>query len=308
MINPYHLLGVTTDSSEKEIRQSYYSLALLCHPDRGGNTEEMKTLHRCYSYIIAQIKNRTENPTQAYLDQEKEFEDFCQRQKEAPPPFEQIYQENNVFIQEFNRRWNESHQDDTQTQKDDSSETLFDTGGYGEYMEASEYSAFESSLSPPSSSGPPSSTQLSSLPQYKSTICTDSTKSTESTNSKKSDKTSISTPFTRQIISYTEPQGLPDQYGSYPRFDTKDIKDYGHRTGQMMMSDYRDAFCEPEKQTPLDSSSLPDTIEAMIKQRDQQLYSVHDTNDQFWKDTSNNTHALSQNIPKNRGKTSVKTI
>ena len=78
--------------------------------------------------------------------------------------------------------------------------------------------------------------------------------------------------------------------------------------GHMVMSDYRDAFCEPEKQTTPDSSSLPDTIEEMIKQRDQQLYSVHDTNDQFWKDTSDNTHALSQNIPKNRGNSSVKTI
>ena len=311
MINPYHLLGVTIDSSEKEIRQSYYSLALLCHPDRGGNTEEMKTLHRCYSYIIAQIKDRTENPTQAYLDQEKEFEEFCERQKEAPPPFEQIYQENNVFIQEFNRRWNENVQNDTQTQKDESSETLFDTGGYGEYMEASEYSAFESSLSPPSSSGPPSSTQLSSLPEYKSTIGTSTAPDLatgENIPSASSPTQNTHKPFTRQIISYTEPQALPDQYGSYPRFDTKDIKDYGHRTGQITMSDYRDAFCEPEKQSTHESRELPESIEAMIRQREQQLYGIHDNNDKFWKDTSNNTNVLPQNIPNNRGNSPVKTI
>ena len=94
MINPYHLLGVTIDSSEKEVRQSYYTLALLCHPDRGGNEEEMKVLHQSYSYVMEQIKLKIDNPTEAYLQGEEDFEKFCQDQQKQPPPFEQIYAEN----------------------------------------------------------------------------------------------------------------------------------------------------------------------------------------------------------------------
>ena len=88
---------------------------------------------------------------------------------------------------------------------------------------------------------------------------------------------------------------------SYPRFDTKDIKDYGHRTGQITMSDYRDAFCEPDKQSTHESRELPESIETIIRQREQRLYGIHDNNDKFWKDTSNNTNVLPQNIPSNRG-------
>ena len=36
LIDPYNLLGVTINSSPKEVKQAYYNLALLCHPDKSN--------------------------------------------------------------------------------------------------------------------------------------------------------------------------------------------------------------------------------------------------------------------------------
>lgn len=295
MIDPYQLLGVDIHSSEKKVRQTYYGLALLCHPDRGGNSEEMKVLHQAYRFILNEIKNTTENPTESYLASEKEFEEFCQKQTLDTPPFEQIYQENNVFIQEFNKQWDRNH---ASMETTDNSNNTYDnilSHGYGDVMEASEYSAFNSSLSPPSSSTPPSST-----PGYQPTISTnDQTSSSASATS----STSNYKPFSRQVIEYKEPQSLPDQYGSNVRLDTREISDYSHQTSNLALNDYRNAFSEPEKieETPL--TDLSESLEEIQKRRDNQLYKVHDQNDLFWKERESFEH-----LSEDRGQTDKKNL
>jgi hypothetical protein len=67
MINPYELLGVTIDSTLKDLKTSFYSLALLLHPDRGGTSEEMIVLQSSYDWIKSQILN-TENNKKNYTD------------------------------------------------------------------------------------------------------------------------------------------------------------------------------------------------------------------------------------------------
>jgi curved DNA-binding protein CbpA len=47
-IQPYELLGVTMKSSLNDVRKAYYQLALLCHPDKGGNPQDMQLLHSAY--------------------------------------------------------------------------------------------------------------------------------------------------------------------------------------------------------------------------------------------------------------------
>ena len=78
-IDPYQLLGVTSKSNIKELKKNYYSLALICHPDRGGNTNDMVTLYKAYLYVKQQLQfvaillqnkriNLVKNILQHYID------------------------------------------------------------------------------------------------------------------------------------------------------------------------------------------------------------------------------------------------
>ncbi len=49
IINPHELFGI--NKTKKELKNKYYELALLCHPDNGGNKDEMILLHNSYIYL-----------------------------------------------------------------------------------------------------------------------------------------------------------------------------------------------------------------------------------------------------------------
>ena len=63
LINPYDFLGVTINSSIKELKKKYFELALICHPDKGGNSNDMDILNKAYLYILEQINNCNNNIT-----------------------------------------------------------------------------------------------------------------------------------------------------------------------------------------------------------------------------------------------------
>ena len=78
-INPYNLLGVTIESTQKEVRKSYYRLSLMCHPDKGGSKEDMNIIHNAYLYVKKQIdfsecKEKLE-------DIEDDFKNFFEKNK-----------------------------------------------------------------------------------------------------------------------------------------------------------------------------------------------------------------------------------
>lgn len=54
-VDPWQLLGVTPISSINDVRKSYYYLARIMHPDRGGNADDMRTLHEAYTWIYKQL-------------------------------------------------------------------------------------------------------------------------------------------------------------------------------------------------------------------------------------------------------------
>jgi molecular chaperone DnaJ len=53
-INYYQILGVTFESTEKEIKKKYYSLSKTCHPDIGGNAEEFAIINEAYVVLTEQ--------------------------------------------------------------------------------------------------------------------------------------------------------------------------------------------------------------------------------------------------------------
>lgn len=125
LIDPYNLLGVTINSTPKEVKQAYYNLALLCHPDKGGCSKDMDIVNSAYRYVIEQIESIDFDLTFESL--EEDFSKFClEQEKEKPPTFMEIYDE----ITGFNKRFNEEFEASTNK--------IFGTtlpGGYGELME-----------------------------------------------------------------------------------------------------------------------------------------------------------------------------
>jgi len=127
LIDPYQLLGVTISSTPQEIRQAYYNLALICHPDKGGSAKDMDIINSAYRYVKEQIEGIDFEVT--YESLEEDFSKFCLDQEEQKPPtFMQIYDE----ITGFNTRFNEEFE----ANKD----KMFSAslpGGYGHLMEYS---------------------------------------------------------------------------------------------------------------------------------------------------------------------------
>ena len=132
LINPYSLLGVNVNSSLRELKKNYYNMALLCHPDRGGDKRDMNVVCLAYNYIKEQLENVNER---TYEELEDEFEKFIKEQEIELPKFGQIYEETNDWIVDFNKKFEEQKKiDDTINPLDNNP---FENG-YGEIMDNSE--------------------------------------------------------------------------------------------------------------------------------------------------------------------------
>lgn len=129
MINPYDILGLTSKSTLIDLKKSYYQMALICHPDRGGTEADMIVIHNAYIYIKEQLENC--NNISSYEELEEEFNSFCKKQEETPPSFRDIWEdsEQKKLRDEFNTRFEESH-----SKTDD-----LDNTGYQRYMVESKY-------------------------------------------------------------------------------------------------------------------------------------------------------------------------
>jgi len=62
MQQPHEILGVSYDASEKTIKTAYKKLALIHHPDKGGDAEEFKKLSSAYKELLTpQVQNVNQN-------------------------------------------------------------------------------------------------------------------------------------------------------------------------------------------------------------------------------------------------------
>ena len=127
MINPYDIMNLTSESTLKDLKKAYYEMALICHPDKGGQEEDMIVIHNAYKYIKEQLENCENVGT--YEELEDEFTSFCKEQEEPPPPFRDIWEdsEQKKLRDEFNSVFKES------------SDKLPVDKGYQRYMIDSQY-------------------------------------------------------------------------------------------------------------------------------------------------------------------------
>lgn len=87
-LNPYALLGVSVHSTCQEVRRRYYDLACICHPDRGGTADQMRTLHNAYQFVA---RGNALTGKASLEDLQTQFDEFCTAQHEAPPAFIDIH-------------------------------------------------------------------------------------------------------------------------------------------------------------------------------------------------------------------------
>jgi hypothetical protein len=83
----YAMLGLTVNSSLADARRAYKNMALMCHPDRGGNSSDMCILKTAYDWIVYQLSNVSlEGEKGTFEERETEFENFLKSQTEVKMP------------------------------------------------------------------------------------------------------------------------------------------------------------------------------------------------------------------------------
>lgn len=211
-VNPYELLGVTIDSTTREVRKAYYKLSLLCHPDKGGSGEDMTCLHTAYIYVMEQIGFAEDRDK--LEDIEKDFKEYFEKNKIEVPPFYKIWErsEEAEFLREFNKEFEEKHHVDL---KDRASKIFGTRTGYGKIMDESSVDRSE----------------------YNIDDIVDCREQDTIFNTKNK--------FTGEIVVYKEPTTLLNSYGEYERFDISKLDDYSqHTTKGLSMFDYKIAHTE----------------------------------------------------------------
>lgn len=98
LINPYLLLGVTINTTKDELKKRYYDLAILMHPDKGGDKDDMITLQMAYKFILRELEtiNNSESLDKLSENAQQEYKKFCKSQENTLPIF------NDIFAEAFN--------------------------------------------------------------------------------------------------------------------------------------------------------------------------------------------------------------
>ena len=249
-INPYQLLGVNPNMPDlKQLKKSYYQLALLCHPDKGGKKESMDIVHKCYLYIKKQFVNCQNVKT--YEELEKEFADFCKTQEEQPPPFREIWENSEEYdnLKKFNEEFDKQQAeffkecDNKNKEGNDTFTNCFQNfqKGYGQYMDISEY---HTQNSEDIQKIQENTTQTMPMPTEKNKH-----------------------EFTTSLIIYEEPTANPVGYGQHYRYDVNKVNDFTDTlsTSNITLNDYKKAFSKETNSINVDEiiNNRPKTLEEL---------------------------------------------
>ena len=103
-VDPFKLLDVTYKSAKDDVKLSFKNLALICHPDKGGNKEDMDVLYGAYRYVLEQIEYGMHGRTME--EEEEKFKRFMEEQKREPLP--SFYE---IMTDQANSRFNEDFEE-----------------------------------------------------------------------------------------------------------------------------------------------------------------------------------------------------
>ena len=243
LVNPYNLLGITIDSPVKELRKNYYELALLCHPDKGGNEKDMIVLHRAYLYCKQQLEHAEENKI-SMDEAQKEFDNFFNSNKDIIQEYQEIWKNSSEY--EFFRKFNQQFD----MQKEVETQNIAFSKGYGSLMDKTDiffddemYIILENKLNKSNGTRQIIKHIVGYLNRTKY-------------------------PFKSEMIIYKEPLSINDFYGNQERFDVKNVSDFSSTINTLQMSDYRLAHSDGPLQI---EEKKPQTLEELMKERESLL-------------------------------------
>lgn len=215
LVNPYDLLGFDSKKPNiplKELKKKYYALALLCHPDKGGNKDDMIILEGAYNYLKCQMEICNQKPND-YDTALNDFEEFMKTQTDKYPPFSQIYEDMNEWLQEFNKKFEKYSKLSENYMNDTGLINLED--GYGHLMEESENIKLD--------------TQSINKNKKKEDLEKDLQKP-------------LKNKFGFELAEYHEPESLDICAHNYYDFSNRKVSNYSAKLGTVEITDYRVAF------------------------------------------------------------------
>ena len=134
-----NLFGIDNTTRLADLKFAYHSIALLTHPDRGGNTTDMQKVAFLYAQAKRFLEHRDRCKTILESTDLSELHALDRRALDATcaecPSYAEIYEETRGAIDE---RFHASFVD-ASSSSSSSSSSLLDGIGYGEFMTPSEY-------------------------------------------------------------------------------------------------------------------------------------------------------------------------
>jgi len=248
-IDPYQLLGVTSKSDIKELKKNYYNLALICHPDRGGDANDMVTLYKAYLYVKKQLQFVSKT---TFISAEQDFKTFYESNKDIIPSYNETWKnsEQAAFLKKFNNTFEKQqliHKANTQF-----------NDGYGDYINDAEI-IYED--------------ELKSIIH---TFLQQNSISTSIINHVFSFLNFDIKIFTTDLTLYEEPESFGTNSVTLSNLDDKPITDYSLNYNSLSTSDYKIAFSE-NNTININLNNRPKTLDDLVKERDEQLKSLHDS-------------------------------
>ena len=109
-INPFKLFNITCKSNLIELKKSYYELSLMCHPDKGGRTEDMMVITSAYRFIKEQIIKNEDKVELDYENAEEEFQKYVENNPiPKTPMMSEVFDEYTDFNKKFNEEFSKNN-------------------------------------------------------------------------------------------------------------------------------------------------------------------------------------------------------
>lgn len=248
LINPYELLGVTINSKKDELKKRYYELAILMHPDKGGDKDDMIILKNAYEFILREIETIDYSSSIQELTEnaQKEYKKFCKSQENTIPKFNDIFAD--AFnLDKFNDYFSNTLEMNTEENNYEPMHASINEG-YGDLMDTDQriykqgepYTIDDNIIKP------------------------------------------IMNPFTlSEYVPVIKEQTVCNNLLDY---QNQTMNNFTMTTNGMVLSDYKEAFSEPEK-VPHDpeykNAYNASNIESLMMERDLELHNTN-TSTNIW--------------------------
>ena len=101
-LESYEILGIDPNSTFPEIRQAFRHMALLCHPDKGGNPRLFMIVQNAYKDILYTLESKNRHQ---HHNMKQDFKETYSKQKKSkgPPIIDPQNFNNKKFNQIFER-------------------------------------------------------------------------------------------------------------------------------------------------------------------------------------------------------------